>query len=312
MIVDYLSDHLLTVIEAFKQVDAVFLYGSVSPDTLRSGITAFCSTEQELINEIEYTCQRLSQQMVVFSIYNQKNKEKRDLTREAGSFLFFQLFKAAFKQLPKNSESKKLIISKCRDYYAGNAKVLEQITDFELNYKSTEALQWYTNNSFIYRLIYKALRTENIHSLCYFHFYIGDLSKQLEKEFLKLKKQNPKSIMKFYRSFKITRDEINNFERNIDSLILTNGYLSTTRERQIACDFAMKLNTQFDEEKVLFEYTVDLTLVKSIIFADISQYNKFPEENEILFDLGESTFYSCYDYFIYYRNGLQNEFMYIQ
>ncbi len=311
IIVENLSDHLLNVLEALKQVEGIFLYNSTSSDEFSSRITAICSTEEQLINEINSIRQQLNKQMVVFSVYNQNNKEKYDITHEAGSFLFFQLFKAAFKNLPKSSESKKLMLTKCRNYYAGNIKILKEINNFEINYKSNEALQWYINDLFIYRLINKALRTENIHSLCYFHFYIGDLSKQIEKEFIKFKKQDPKSVLQVYRSFKITQVELNHFERNIGNLILTNGYLSTTRNRQIASDFILKQNTKSDEEKVLFQYTVDLVLVKSIIFADISQYNESSEKNEILFDLGnylkefqKSRHFIC-------RNCFQNKFLYI-
>jgi len=288
LIVEYLSDHFLSSLEALKQVEGIFLYASTSPDELPSRIKAFCSTEEQLIDEIKNILQQLHKQMVVFSIYNQNNKEKHDLTHEAGSFLFFQLFKAAFRTLPRNSESKKLMLAKCRNYYSGNVQVLKEITNFEMNYKSNEALQWYTNDSFIYRLINKALRTENINSLCYFHFYIGDLSKKLEKEFIKFKKQDSKSILRVYHAFNTTQEEIKNFERNIGNLILTNEYLSATRKRQSACDFLTEKKTQFNQEKILFEYIVDLTVVKSIIFADISQYNEDSEKDEILFDLGKS------------------------
>jgi len=316
IIVEYRSDHLLSILQGLKQVEGIFLYNSTSPIEFSSRVTAICSTEEQLINEINSTRQQLNKQIIVFSVYNQNNKEKHDLTHETGSFLFFQLFKAAFKQLPKSSESKKLMVTKCRNYYAGNVKILKEIQNFEMNYKSNEALQWYLNDSFIYRLINKALHTENINSLCYFHFYIGDLSKQIEKEFIKFKKQNSESVLQVYRSFKITQDQINNFERNIGNLILTNGYLSTTRNRQIASDFILKQNTRSNEEKVLFEYTIDLDLVKSISFADISQYNESLENDQILFDLGKSILFESISkndnlLFYLYRNCIQNKFLYI-
>jgi tetratricopeptide (TPR) repeat protein len=286
LIIEYFSESLLSVLEAFKQVEAVILYTFLPSDKLPSRIIAHCTNEEQLVDELNSIRQELNKQMIVFSIYNQQNKEKHDLTHEAGSFLFFQLFKAAFKALPKNPESKKLMISKYRNYYAGDTKILKEIHDFELYYKSNGALQWYINDSFITRLINKALRTENINALCYFHFFIGDLSKQLEKEFIKYKKHNSKSVLRVYRGFKITKEEIKTFERNIGNLILTNGYLSTTRQRQVAHHFATQQKTRTNEDKVLFEYTVDLALVKSIVFADISQYHQFSEKDEILFDLG--------------------------
>ncbi|CAF2944479.1 unnamed protein product [Rotaria sp. Silwood2] len=286
LIVDYLSDHLLNILEALKQVDSLFLYTSETSKELSPRVTALCPTEQQLIDEIKHIRRQINNQMTAFSIYNQIKTEKIDLTQEVGTFLFFELFKVAFRKLPKKSEAKKLMASKYRNYYADNPKVLEEIVHFEHDYKPHEALQWYINNSFIYRLINKALCTKNISSLCCFHFYIKDLSKQLEKEFTKFKKQNSSSPIQLYSGFKTTREGIKNFERNIGNLIFTHGYLSTTRQRRLAYDFVMKQSMQSDEEKVLFEYTVDLNHVTSITLADISEYNKFSDQNEILFDLG--------------------------
>ncbi|CAF1496342.1 unnamed protein product [Adineta ricciae] len=268
LITDDVSDHILARLESFKQIHSIFLYTPNLPVDLPSKVTACCLTEEQLIDEMVRSCKQLSDQLVVFSIYNHQKKEKCDLTREAGSFLFFQLFKAAFTILPKTSESKRLLMKKCRQYYAGNTKVLEEIRNFEINYKPHEALEWFTKKSFIYRLVNKALRTENINSLCLLHFYIADLSKQLENEFSKFRKQNSDSLIKCYRTFQFSSYDIQYFQYNIGNLILTNGYLSATRNRQLAAG-----------DKVLFEYTIDLNEVKSIVFANIT-------ENEILFDIG--------------------------
>lgn len=197
------------------------------------------------------------------------------------------------------------MLAKYRDYYSENQHVLKELNDFDNNYKSNDALEWYLNNSFIYRLINKALRTENINSLFYFHFYIGDLSKQLEKEFKQFKKINQKNILQVYQTFKMTKEDIENFQRNLGNLILTNGYLSTTRQRDIALNYITKDNLQMNQEKVLFEYIIDLTNVKSIIFADISQFNQTITENDdILFDLGRKEYKKKIRIFfkIYFRN----------
>ncbi|CAF3892717.1 unnamed protein product, partial [Adineta steineri] len=68
------------------------------------------------------------------------------------------------------------------------------------------------------------LRTEDIGFLCYFHFYIVDSSKELEKEFFKFKKQYSESTIEFYRIFKTTSEQTKNRQYNIGSLILTNEY----------------------------------------------------------------------------------------
>ena len=228
--------------------------------------------------------------MIIFSIYNPKKTGPNPFTNETSSFLFFQLFKSTLKTIPKTSEAKKSLVSKYRKYYAGNTKISSELDQFDQHYKSHSALQWYLKNSFLTRLLNKALRTENISSLCCLHFYIVDLSKDIEKEFSRFEKHHPKAIFQVYRAFRIAREQREIFEKNIGNLILTNGYLSTTRQRQLAFDYIQKSSPRIDQEKILFQYNVDLTQVKSAIFADISSYNRSSEKDHILFDLGEFSF----------------------
>lgn len=52
-----------------------------------------------------------------------------------------------------------------REYYRDNRSELERINQFERTYRCEDAIQWYTKNSFVYRLINKALRTKDIEQL---------------------------------------------------------------------------------------------------------------------------------------------------
>ncbi|CAF1172335.1 unnamed protein product [Adineta steineri] len=137
--------------------------------------------------------------------------------------------------MPKSAEAKEMMVSKCRAYYRGNIKEMANISEFDLTYKSTEAIEWYTKETFLY-----------------------------------------------------SPDEVQNFKRNMGNLISTNGYLSTSRDRSVAYGFATKPNNRVGVVRCLFEYQVDLDLVKNIVVADISQYSAFPEEAEVLVDIGAS------------------------
>jgi hypothetical protein len=46
------------------------------------------------------------------------------------------------------------MLEKCRDYYRENVRELANIAEFDLTYKSTEAIQWYTKESFVYKSVY--------------------------------------------------------------------------------------------------------------------------------------------------------------
>lgn len=137
------------------------------------------------------------------------------------------------------------------------------------------------------RFINKALRTEDIDVLYHFRFYIIDLCKQLELQCNEMKsKQN--EILKLYRGLKLGSTELESFQNNIGNLFSTNGYLSTSRLRSVAYEFVMKPTKRQDIVRVLFEYQIDFNSVKNIIVADIAQYSVFPDEAEVLVDIGES------------------------
>jgi hypothetical protein len=51
-------------------------------------------------------------------------------------------------------------------------KAEKDMLEFEKNYKSAEALKFYTNDSFLYRLFNQAFRTENIDLLFIFRFFL--------------------------------------------------------------------------------------------------------------------------------------------
>jgi hypothetical protein len=138
---------------------------------------------------------------------------------------------------------------------------------------------------FLFRFINKALRTEDVEVLYHFRFYIIDLCKQLELKFIELKRTQT-DVLKLYRGLKLSHSEIKNFEQNLGNLISTNGYLSTSRLHSVAYTFAKKPINREGIVCALFQYEVDLNEVKKIVLADIAQYSAFPDEAEVLVDIG--------------------------
>lgn len=110
-----------------------------------------CETEETLFGTVQRSSIELEKQNNAFSIYNKKEKATRDLSKEAGSFLFFQLIKTVIKTIPKTEQAKASMVVTCRDYYRGNKKELENIEEFDRTYKSADAIPWYTKETFVYK-----------------------------------------------------------------------------------------------------------------------------------------------------------------
>ncbi|CAF0896127.1 unnamed protein product [Adineta steineri] len=287
------TDDFINSLEGQSQVDSLIVYSSLAESAAadqqaqRSRVVNWCEDQESLRNTIIKSREDIDKQAAAFSIYNQKDKATRDLAKESGSFLFFQLFKIVLKNMPKTAEAKSTMVAICRTFYRGNIKELANIEEFDLTYQSEDAIEWYTRESFVYKFINKALRTEDVDVLYQFRFYIMDLSDQLELKFEQLKKTQP-NLIKLYRGLNISRDEVDNFQQSTGNLISTNGYLSTSSDYSVAHGFATKGARREGLVKAIFEYQVDLNVVKKIVIADISEFSAFPEEAEVLVDIGAS------------------------
>jgi tetratricopeptide (TPR) repeat protein len=156
------------------------------------------------------------------------------------------------------------------------------IEQFRTQYTRDKAVEWYTAASFIYRLINKALRTEDIELLYLFRLYIVDLCWQLEQEHKKLPTTE---VLTLYRGQEMPAEEFERLKQNTDILVSPNGFFSTSKDLNVALDFIAGGCDTDENRIVLFEITADPRL-ESVIFADIHTLSKMPEESEFLFSLG--------------------------
>ena len=97
------------------------------------------------------------------------------------------MFKDVIQRLPDDNKAKEEMLTTCRQYYRDNHQVLKVIEEFDQTYHIDECIRWYTRDTFVYKLINKALRTEDIEQLYIFRYYISDLSKQLAQKYEKMK-----------------------------------------------------------------------------------------------------------------------------
>ncbi len=142
------------------------------------------------------------------------------------------LFIELLKQMPQTKQAKDIILNKCKDYYRGNKQEIELIEHFRNIYTSNKAIDWYTRESFVYRLVNRAFRTEDITLWYLFRYYIIDLCTQLEKVH---QEQNIKTLLTLYRGqARMPTDELENLKSNIGCLVSTNGFFSTSTDIRLA------------------------------------------------------------------------------
>ena len=280
---------ILSDLTHLRQVDSVFVVRSgddenqdaVQHEKLVGSFTCI----DEVLPVLRQTVHLLEKHLNIFHSLYQHQRSIRDLSTECAEFLWFQIFKDTVMKMPYNDEAKRRMISVCQSYYYDNRKQLMLIDEFERSYRSDEAIQWYTRPAFLYRLVNKALRTEDVEQLDTFRFFIHDLRICLAREHKII--QEFTSKLTVYRGTTLSLPELNKWAQNTKTLISTNGFLSTSRSRDVAEMFVRKSKKRTDAVAVVFEIECDVdALGNAIIFADISHLSHVRDEDEILFDLG--------------------------
>ena len=281
---------ILNAVHDLRQLDSIFIYCSEQQskqdeDSLEkfSKIIDMFDTLSDLVQAIRENIDLSIQQIESFNFYEQRQKSTRDLSKEAGAFLWLRLFKDVVLNLPHDDQAKQELIETLRLYYRNNHQQLKRIERFSQEYELKTPIRWYTGQPFLYKQLNRALRTEDISLLYTFRYFIHDLSKHLEQEFQQ-QREDFNSLMRFYRGIRLSNGEVKKLEANVGKLLSTNGYLSTTFSKKTALIFAGQ-STNNEEEIVLFEIEYNVDEINSIHSASIVHLSEHPDEEEILFDL---------------------------
>lgn len=286
---EQIAEEVLCEIYNISSVRAVFLFGEVcdSHETLMkkypSVIVDMFTDLHDLLQSIDKTMKHIEQQDASFYLFNRaKRLKKYDLAKESGSFIWHQLLPNILKEMPNNEQTKQEMLDYCTNYYRSNEEELKNIECFRTSYKSDKAIEYYTKNSFLYKLLNKALRTEDIGLLIIFRVFTIDLCTQLEKEKKQLQDIEPFTV---YRAQQITKVDFEKFKKHIGSLIVTNGFLSASYEKRLCRESLNSLPLRDNKLRILIIIKVDPKL-QTIAYADISHQSESEFGKQILFSLG--------------------------
>jgi tetratricopeptide (TPR) repeat protein len=309
------NDMVLGKVSDYSQVIAIYILEVNQELTVRSqhsniklhgvypNIESLCA---ELSKEYD---RHLKQSPIPVSVFLRDKNEKtvRDLNKDNVRFLWFQLLIDILIKIPYNDQAKDEMLHECRKHYgipcnddedveenigstpmnnSDKNKIEKDMLNFEMNYKPTKALKFYTNDSFLYRLFNRAFRTENIDLLFIFRFFLADMYKQLQELY---SEQYPDSLPHtVFRGQVMTNMEFDSVKNNIGRLISINTFFSTSIDRTVAEIYA-GFNAEPDPvmQIVLFEIEMDVTnsTVKRP-FASIGHLSTMPDELEVMFSVG--------------------------
>lgn len=186
------------------------------------------------------------------------NLYKKKLTSEQSpiiinqQFIHFHLLIDCLLRISVDSTDRKQVIALCRDIHQGNSINLSIIDEFERTYRPEKALWWCIADSFISRLLNKALQGQTIDTLYLLRFFLQDIHEQL--------RLNPccSSAIRVYCGRFLSHEDAQILKKSIGDYLSINSFLFTTINYQIALK---QLTNTKKSNGFLFEIDVDPTLV---------------------------------------------------
>lgn len=177
---------------------------------------------------------------------------------------------------------RKMMIDECRQQCSKNARTLKEIDDFEFNETKYSSIQWWTKDSFIYRLLNTALVSRYWNSIIKYQYFLVKLYNELKTlHHDQYSKMNARFDV--YRGQSVYKQDLETLKNNIGGLVSFNYFLATSLHKDVACLFAY--HEEGKTVAVVFQISID-TRISSAVFADISQFSFIPGEDEILVGMG--------------------------
>ena len=154
---------------------------------------------------------------------------------------------------------------------------IEEFTNNYNKYSMNDILTWYTKESFFYKMINNCLRIANSDSILYSRLVTKDLESAIKDYF---NSTTPFNGL-LYRGAYVTDQEWNSLKANRGREIEMYGFLSTSKDIEVAMDFLKKDR----KKKALIIIVVPALPDKSVQgFAEMNEFSTFAED-EVLFNL---------------------------
>ena len=190
-------------------------------------------------------------------------------------FILSQVVIDYLPRIKSNETDTKELIRLCEQQYADNSLELNNLREFQENYSPEQALSWYTRKSFFTDTLNAILSKQDIYLIFLFRAFIADIQNAL-------KKRQPGSFLRAYRSQIMTKNELKNWTQFSGQFISVNSFFPASTDYHRVVSLLNIPDVTDNLEAVLFEIDADPTIMGTKSFADLSSNSEF----DILFAVG--------------------------
>ncbi|CAF1016422.1 unnamed protein product [Adineta ricciae] len=260
---DHVVEHCLTLIENIPQIYSIYHLSN--------------QTDETLCNNLIKDMYQFQENSIPITIIPNENLHSLD-----PSFMYIELLKEILLQMKFDQKSKDEFVNMCLIKEVEYETSHRIIDEFDHNYKPSLAIQWYTRDCFIYRMLNDSLRYQDTDVILTMGFFIRDLHRQIELLYQDFANEKPSIV---YRGQGMFNNHFERLRENKGGLLSFNHFLSTTCDQELAYVRACSAQDDSELTGVFFEMHIDLS-IQTTPFASLDKVSYYGDrEKEILFSI---------------------------
>ncbi|CAF4224258.1 unnamed protein product, partial [Adineta steineri] len=213
---------------------------------------------------------------IFYSYYDSKQGTFKNIDSESAESIWWIVFNKILQHIKHTDIAKDEFIGFCRNFVGNNERLLTEVQQLADCYESTQAIYWYSKETFLYELLIRTLRIEkNINNIFKLRLFITDLISQLRNLQSDQRNIANHSILA-YRGQLMSIEEIQKFKSDID--------------REVGLNFAEYVRGDPNIEIVFITIELDSNSINNNIapFAKISTHSDFWDEEEVLLSMNST------------------------
>ena len=152
---------------------------------------------------------------------------------EIKKYFIKQLLLEILQKLPHTEREKEIFVEFFLRNCDQTANHVEHIRQ-EIGNLSQRSAIWFYTGDHIHRVMSRILRQANPVSMIKMHYFIHRLYSELRRLHHSQLSNKLKSKVTVYRGKKMSHQELYRFQRAVNRLVLTNSFVSTSRDREVA------------------------------------------------------------------------------
>lgn len=239
----------------------------------------------QMTNKINYDVCRVEYETIKFKIINTLYPGSLPATEpdmKKGSFMYCLLLRDVVLKFDSNDITD--MIDYLRNLYHDQSSELKNIDKFEHTYRMDKAIEWYTRDSFLYKLMNKVLRDYDIETLYFMRIFIRHLHQQIV-QLQSTDNTQGVTVKTLYRGLRLPFTELKELKKNEGGLLFMQQFLSTTELKDLAEIYAHGCDQE--QAGVVFEIKLNRNSRSNSVYASLSEFSHFRNgEAEWLFSMG--------------------------